>query len=95
MGEEPFINSNGLRLKSCDENCSNRKDVAGRNTGKDQSCFYCWRKFSEGAKKPTYMELFALENSRQQMLSSKQTLRPRSIHISTPSLSRKTNGRLN
>ena len=50
-------------------NCTHVKDSRGRDTNKGSSCLYCWRNLSEGAKKPTYSELFAFENNRQQYQS--------------------------
>ena len=91
----PSIYSNdGQRFKSCHGNCNSRKCAVNgnNNCGKDYSCFYCWRTGSEGAKKPTYKELYAFENSRQDVLISKKTPRPHSIHISSPRLNNHGNG---
>ena len=91
----PSIYSNdGQRLKRCHGNCNSTKSVVNgsHNCGKDNSCFYCWRTVSEGAKKPTYKELYAFENSRQDVLISKKTPRPHSIHISSPRLNKHGNG---
>ena len=88
MNQKPssLINSHdGHLLKRCNGNCSTKGDVNGSSRfGKDYSCFYCWRNISEGAKKPTYKELYAFENSKHGVLMSKKTSRPHSIHISTP-----------
>ena len=83
---------NGGALKYLNGMCRNGNHVGGNNGGNKSSCFYCWRNFSEGAKKPTYKELFAFENSRQGMLRSKQKSQPLSMHSSTPNLNKYDKG---
>ena len=72
---------NDPKIKSCDVNGSNRTDGTGYKLDQYSSCFYCWRGLTEGAKKPTYKELFAFEINRQQRTRSKRSPRPHSVHI--------------
>ena len=86
------IDGNGEALKNSNVMCRNGKHVGGNNGGKENSCFYCWRNFSEGAKKPTYKELFEFESSRQGILRSKMISHRHSIHYSTPNLNKNEKG---
>ena len=81
-------------MKSCHGNRNNRQGAVNgsNNFGKTNSCFYCWRNVSEGAKKPTYKELYAFENCRQDVIISKKTSSPHSFDSSTPRLNNYGNG---
>ena len=72
-------------------NCTHVNDSRGRDTNK--ACFYCWRNFSEGAKKPTYSELFAFENNRQEFQSLGESLGPEAIPGFTSNENKKDFGR--
>ena len=77
VDKKPSNNENdGHQLVRRGGNCTHVKDSVGRDSNKGSSCIYCWRNLSEGAKKPTYSELFAFENNRQQSQSHKMSSGP-------------------
>ena len=77
VDKKPSNNENdGHQLVRRGGNCTHVKDSVGRDSNKGSSCIYCWRNLSEGAKKPTYSELFAFENNRQQSQSHKRSSGP-------------------
>ena len=71
---------NDPKIKSCDLNGSTKTSGNGYKLDQYSSCFYCWRGLTEGAKKPTYKELFAFEVNRQQHSRLKRSPRPHSVH---------------
>ena len=92
VNDQSSIDGNGEALKSLDGICRNGKHVGGNNGGNKNSCFYCWRNLSEGAKKPTYKELFEFESSRQGMVGSKNSSNGHSIHGSVSNLNKNIKG---
>ena len=77
VDKKPSNNENdGHQLVRRGGNCTHVKDSVDRDSNKGSSCIYCWRNLSEGAKKPTYSELFAFENDRQQSQSHKRSSGP-------------------
>ena len=77
VDKKPSNNENdGHQLVRRGGNCTHVRDSRGRDSNKGSSCIYCWRNLSEGAKKPTYSELFAFENNRQQSQSHKRSSGP-------------------
>ena len=77
VDKKPSSNENdGHQLDRRGGNCTHVRESRGRDTNKGSSCFYCWRNLSEGAKKPTYSELFAFENNKQQSRSLKRSSGP-------------------
>ena len=81
----PLQSINDARLKGCNIDYSIRKDKSRIGADRASSCFYCWRNLSDGAKKPTYAELFAFENSRQSVIGSTETTCSHSTLITSPS----------